>query len=49
MTGLSTLTRPFSRGLVASVLLCHLTFTVQAAEIEVGFHPRAARSSWYSM
>ncbi|MBI6727609.1 phospholipase D family protein [Pseudomonas amygdali] len=42
MTALSALTRSFSRGLVASVLLCNLTFTVQAAEIQVGFSPEGS-------
>ncbi|RMN31028.1 Endonuclease, partial [Pseudomonas cannabina] len=30
------------RALVASVLLCNLTFTVQAAEIQVGFSPEGS-------
>ncbi|WP_332829883.1 phospholipase D-like domain-containing protein, partial [Pseudomonas syringae] len=42
MTALSALTRSLSRGLVASVLLCNLTFTVQAAEIQVGFSPEGS-------
>ncbi|OPE56449.1 endonuclease, partial [Pseudomonas syringae pv. tomato] len=28
--------------MVASVLLCNLTFTVQAAEIQVGFSPEGS-------
>ncbi|EGH18440.1 endonuclease, partial [Pseudomonas savastanoi pv. glycinea str. race 4] len=42
MTALSALTRPLSRGLLASVLLCNLSFTVQAAEIQVGFSPEGS-------
>ncbi|KKY53928.1 phospholipase D family protein [Pseudomonas amygdali] len=42
MTALSALTRSLSRGLVASVLLCNLSFTVQAAEIQVGFSPEGS-------
>ncbi|MFA1047262.1 phospholipase D family protein, partial [Pseudomonas ficuserectae] len=42
MTALSALTRSLSRGLVALVLLCNLTFTVQAAEIQVGFSPEGS-------